>query len=69
MWLHWLFHFPSAMWPSCFNSLSFTSLLCHPFPRFVRTQHVCFFRGPSPCYIITPFDAWTQLGSKSIILI
>jgi hypothetical protein len=22
---------PSAMWPSCFNSLSFISLLCHPF--------------------------------------
>jgi hypothetical protein len=32
MWLHWLFHFPSAMWPSCFNSLSFISLLCHPLP-------------------------------------
>jgi protein-S-isoprenylcysteine O-methyltransferase Ste14 len=33
MWLYWLFHSPSAMWPSsCFNSLSFISLLCHPFP-------------------------------------
>jgi hypothetical protein len=28
MWLYWLFHFPSAMWPaSCFSSLSFISAL------------------------------------------
>jgi hypothetical protein len=33
MWLHWLFYFPSDIWPSsCFNFLSFVSLLCHPFP-------------------------------------
>jgi hypothetical protein len=32
MWLHWLFHSPSAVWPSCFNSLSFISVLCHPSP-------------------------------------
>jgi hypothetical protein len=31
MWLYWLCHFLSAMWPSCFNFLSFISLLCHPF--------------------------------------
>jgi uncharacterized membrane protein len=32
MWLHWLFNSPSTMWPSsCFNSLSFICLLCHPF--------------------------------------
>jgi hypothetical protein len=53
LWLHvtfWIFHFPSAMWPSCFNSLSFISLLCHPFPCLIRTQPVCFFSGPPPCY-------------------
>jgi hypothetical protein len=32
-------------------------------------QPVCFSSGPPPCYIIPPFDAWTHLGSKSIILI
>jgi hypothetical protein len=42
MWLHWLFHFPSAMWPSCFNSLSFISLLCHPFSLFYQ-KIVCLF--------------------------
>jgi hypothetical protein len=33
MWLYWLFYSRSVMWPSlCFSSLSFISLLCHPFP-------------------------------------
>jgi hypothetical protein len=33
MWVHWLFHFPSALWlSSCFNSLNFISFLFHPFP-------------------------------------
>jgi hypothetical protein len=69
MGLHWIFHFPSAMWLSCFSSLSFISLLCHLFPCIIRTQPVCFFSGPPPFYIITPFDARTWLGSKSITLI
>jgi hypothetical protein len=43
MWLYWLFNFPSVMWPSYFNSLSFISLLCHPFPCLVRTQPVSFW--------------------------
>jgi hypothetical protein len=35
IWLHvtsLAFHFPSAMWPACFNSLSFIYLLCHLLP-------------------------------------
>jgi hypothetical protein len=42
MWLHWLFHFPSAMWPSCFNSLRFISLLCHPLP-LTHQNTACLF--------------------------
>jgi hypothetical protein len=46
MWLYWLFHSPSAMWPSCFNSLSFIFLLCHPLPiSSSEHQPVCFFSG------------------------
>jgi hypothetical protein len=60
MWLHWLFYFPNAMWHSCFNSLSFISLLCHPLPHLIRTQPVCFSSGPPPCYISPCFDAWTD---------
>jgi hypothetical protein len=47
--------------------------LCYaiPFPPATLSEHrpVCFSSGPSPCYIIPPFDAQTNLGSKSIILI
>jgi hypothetical protein len=43
MWLHWLFHSPSAMWPSCFNVLSFISLLCHPFPLPHCQNTACLF--------------------------
>jgi hypothetical protein len=52
MWLYWLFYSPSAMWPSSsFTPLSFTSLFCHLFSRLtIRTQLVCFFFGPPPCY-------------------
>jgi hypothetical protein len=43
MWLHWLFHFPSAMWPSCFNSLSFISALPSFSPcNIIRTQAYLF---------------------------
>jgi hypothetical protein len=49
MWLHWLFHFPSAMWPSsCFISLSFISLLCHPFSLSHYQNTACFSSGPPP---------------------
>jgi hypothetical protein len=46
MWLHWLFYFPSAMWPSsCFNSLSFNlSALPHP-PHLVIRKSACLFSG------------------------
>jgi hypothetical protein len=50
MWLHWLFHFLSAMWPSsCFNSLSFIFLLCHPFllPHYQNTACLFLFWSPS----------------------
>jgi hypothetical protein len=44
LWLIWLFHFPSAMWPSsCFNPLSFISLLCHPFPLPHKENTACPF--------------------------
>jgi hypothetical protein len=44
MWLHWLFHSPSAMWPSlCFNSLHFIFLLCHPFPLPHYQNTACLF--------------------------
>jgi hypothetical protein len=46
MWLHWLFHFPSSMWPSlCFNFLSFISLLCLPFtlPHYQKTAYLILF--------------------------
>jgi hypothetical protein len=48
IWLHvtsLAISFPSAMWPSCFSSLSFLSLLCHPFPSRVRTPACLFFSG------------------------
>jgi hypothetical protein len=48
MWLHWLVHFPSAMWPSCFNSLSFISLLCHPCSLSCRQNTVSLFFFWSP---------------------
>jgi hypothetical protein len=56
IWLHWLFHSVSVMWPSLyFNSSSFIFLLCHPLPLLIiRTQPVCFSSGPPPCYIIPP---------------
>jgi hypothetical protein len=73
IWLHvtsLAILFPSARWPSCFNSLSFLSLLCHPFPLPHYQNTAClFFFWPPPCYIILPFDAQTHPGSKSIILI
>jgi hypothetical protein len=44
MWLHWLFYSPSVMWPSsCFSSLSFISLLCHPFPLPRYQNTACLF--------------------------
>jgi hypothetical protein len=50
MWLHWLFHFPSVLWPSWFNSLSFISLLCHPFPLSHQNTACLFLFWTSPCY-------------------
>jgi hypothetical protein len=56
MWLHWIFHFLPAMWPSCFNSLSFISLLCHPLPLPPCQNTACLFLScpPLSCYIIPP---------------
>jgi hypothetical protein len=51
LWLHWLFHFPSAMWP-CFNSLSFISLLCHPFLLFCVQNIVCLFLFCTPSFLL-----------------
>jgi hypothetical protein len=61
MWLHWIFHFPRAMWPLCFNSLSFISLVCHSFllsrcqntslsvsflaSPFLLQEHLCMVGG------------------------
>jgi hypothetical protein len=50
---YWLLHFPSAMWPfSCFNSLSFISLLCHPLPLSCCQNTTCVFLfwPPLSCY-------------------
>jgi hypothetical protein len=49
MWLHWLFHLPSAMWPSCFNSLSFISLLCYSLPL-----SCCQNISLSVCFLLPP---------------
>jgi hypothetical protein len=59
MWPHWLFHFPSAMLPSCFNSLSFISLLCHPFPLSHCQNTICLFLFcPLPLFLATLFPLW-----------
>jgi hypothetical protein len=68
MRLRWLFHFPRAMWPSCFNSSKFYLSALPSLPPSHCQNTACFFSGPPPCYI-SPFDAWTWLGSKNIILI
>jgi hypothetical protein len=46
MWLYWLFHFPSVMWPSCFNLyvLSLCFAISSPC-LIIRTQPFCFFSG------------------------
>jgi hypothetical protein len=51
------------MWPSsCFNSLSFISLLFQAFPcLIIRTQPVCFSSDP-PCY------TWTCTFIISLVL-
>jgi hypothetical protein len=44
---------PSATWPfSRLDSLSFISLLCHPFLPAILSEHrlVCFFSSSLPCY-------------------
>jgi hypothetical protein len=47
MWLHWLSYFPSATWPSCFNSLSVIRLLCYPFPLSPQNTACLFLFWPS----------------------
>jgi hypothetical protein len=61
LWLHWLFHFPSATWPSCFSSLSFISLLCHPFPPSCYQNTVCLFLScpPSP-FLLQTEKCWGE---------
>jgi hypothetical protein len=65
MWLNWLFHSPSAMWPFlCFNFLSFVSLFCHPFslPHYQNTA--CLSFGAPLCYNGTSF----LISSSKIII-
>jgi hypothetical protein len=60
MWLHWLFHFPSVMLPSCFNSLSFISLLCYPFPLSHCQNTVCLFFFCSPSFFLHYSSLWSS---------
>jgi hypothetical protein len=56
MWLHCLFHFPHAMWPSCFNFFSFLSLLCIPSPVSLSEHSLFLFRPPFPATVLLAYD-------------
>jgi hypothetical protein len=58
--------FPSAMWPSsCFNSLRFISLLCHPFSMTSYQNTACLFLfWPSYLLYHSPFWCLDPLRVK-----
>jgi hypothetical protein len=70
MWLHWLFYFPSAIWPSCFNSLSFISLLCYPLPLSCQNTACLFLFLPSSLLQCRCSSTWATSphGDFSLLL-
>jgi hypothetical protein len=61
IWLHATLL--ATSFPQCYVTIFtlrffkfYLSLLCHPFPPATLSEHrlVCFFSGPSACYIISP---------------
>jgi hypothetical protein len=65
MWLYWLFHFPSAMWPSCFNSFKFyLSALPSP-PGLVRTVYCFFFCSPFPATLFPSLMLGPTQGQRA----